>query len=95
MRTVEPAKRRRLARLIGVAVATAVVGWSLGLAQDRRESEAALTAVRKEIKALQDRIARETWARFGAEIQRCALTEFDAARMRNTLHECWFRCGQC
>jgi septal ring factor EnvC (AmiA/AmiB activator) len=50
-------------RLIGVAVATAVVGWSLGFAQDRRESEAALTAVRKEIKALQDRIARETTRR--------------------------------
>ncbi len=63
MRTVEPAERRRLARLIGVAVATAVVGWSLGFAQDRRESEAALTAVRKEIQALQDRIARETTRR--------------------------------
>ena len=50
-------------RLIGVAVSTAVVGWSLGFAQDRRESEAALTAVRKEIKALQDRVARETTRR--------------------------------
>jgi septal ring factor EnvC (AmiA/AmiB activator) len=63
MRTVEPAERRRVVRLIGVALATAVVGWSLGFAQDRRESEAALTAVRKEIKALQDRIARETTRR--------------------------------
>jgi septal ring factor EnvC (AmiA/AmiB activator) len=50
-------------RLIGVAVAAAVLGWSLGFAQDRRESESALTAVRKEIKALQDRIARETTRR--------------------------------
>jgi septal ring factor EnvC (AmiA/AmiB activator) len=44
-------------------LAAAVLGWSLGLAQDRRESEAALTAVRKEIKALQERIARETTRR--------------------------------
>jgi septal ring factor EnvC (AmiA/AmiB activator) len=41
----------------------AVLGSSLVLAQDRRESEAELSAVRKEIEALQDRIARETTRR--------------------------------
>ena len=41
----------------------AVLGSTLVLAQDRRESEAELSAVRKEIKALQDRIARETTRR--------------------------------
>ena len=80
MRTVEPGDRRRLARLIGVAVATAVVGWSLGVAQDRRESEAALTAVRKEIKALQDRITRETTRRDeGTRALRAAEVEIAAA----------------
>jgi murein hydrolase activator len=80
MRTVEPGYRRRLARLIGVAVATAVVGWSLGVAQDRRESEAALTAVRKEIKALQDRVARETTRRDeGTRALRAAEVEIAAA----------------
>jgi murein hydrolase activator len=63
MQMVGPSGRRRRARLIGIAVATAVLGGSLGLAQDRRESEAALSAVRKEIKALQERIARETTRR--------------------------------
>jgi septal ring factor EnvC (AmiA/AmiB activator) len=80
MRTVEPAERRRVVRLIGVALATAVVGWSLGFAQDRRESEAALTAVRKEIKALQDRIARETTRRDeGTRGLRAAEVEIAAA----------------
>ena len=63
MQLVEPSGRRRRARLIGIAVATAVLGGSLSLAQDRRESEAALRAVRKEIKALQERITRETTRR--------------------------------
>ena len=67
-------------RLIGVAVVTAVVGWSLGFAQDRRESEAALTSVRKEIKALQDRIARETTRRDeGTKALRAAEVEIAAA----------------
>jgi septal ring factor EnvC (AmiA/AmiB activator) len=80
MRTVEPGERRRLARLLGVAVATAVVGWSLGVAQDRRESEAALSAVRKEIKALQERIAREMTRRDeGTRALRAAETEIAAA----------------
>jgi septal ring factor EnvC (AmiA/AmiB activator) len=80
MRTVEPGERRRLARLLGVAVATAVVGWSLGVAQDRRESETALSAVRKEIKALQERIARETTRRDeGTRALRAAETEIAAA----------------
>src|SRR5687767_4901133 len=60
MRTVEPPSRPRLAGL-GAAIGVAILlGWSLAAAQDRRESEAALTAVRKEIKQLQDRITRET-----------------------------------
>jgi septal ring factor EnvC (AmiA/AmiB activator) len=63
MRIDGPSGRRRLAGLGAAALATAALGWSLGLAQDRRESEAALTAVRKEIKELQERIARETTRR--------------------------------
>ena len=46
-----------------LALALVALGSSPGLAQDRRESEAALSAVRKEIKELQERIARETTRR--------------------------------
>jgi septal ring factor EnvC (AmiA/AmiB activator) len=63
MRIVEPSGRRRLFGLGGAAVVAAALGSSLVLAQDRRESEAELAAVRKEIKALQGRIARETTRR--------------------------------
>jgi septal ring factor EnvC (AmiA/AmiB activator) len=63
MRIDGPSGRRRLAGLGAAALATAALGWSLGLAQDRRESEAALSAVRKEIKELQTRVARETTRR--------------------------------
>ncbi|HUQ51332.1 MAG TPA: peptidoglycan DD-metalloendopeptidase family protein [Gammaproteobacteria bacterium] len=80
MRTVEPSQRRRLARLGCAALATVVLG-SLGLAQDRRESEAALSTVRKEIKGLQERMARETARRDessralrGAEVEIAAAT---------------------
>jgi septal ring factor EnvC (AmiA/AmiB activator) len=76
MRIVEPVGWRRLAGLGSVALATALLGWSLGVAQERRESEAALSAVRKEIKALQDRIARETARRDeGTRALRAAETE--------------------
>jgi septal ring factor EnvC (AmiA/AmiB activator) len=63
MRIVEPSGRRRLARRGAAALAAVAFGWSLGQAQDRRESEAALSAVRKDIKELQERIARETTRR--------------------------------
>src|SRR5688500_1098159 len=63
MRIVEPSGRRRLLRVRSAAVVAAVLGSTLVLAQDPRESEAELSAVRKEIKALQDRIARETTRR--------------------------------
>jgi septal ring factor EnvC (AmiA/AmiB activator) len=57
---VEASGRRRLTGF-GVATLVALVlGGSLAVAQDRRESEAALSVVRKEIKELQERIARET-----------------------------------
>jgi len=80
MRIVEPSGWRRLARLGGVAVATVVLGWSLGFAQERRESEAALSAVRKEINALQERLARETRRRDeGAQALRAAEVEIAAA----------------
>ena len=86
MRIVEPSGRRRLARLGGVAVATVVLGWSLGIAQERRESEAALSAVRKEIKALQERLARETTRRDeGAQALRAA--EVEIATATRTLAE--------
>ena len=82
MRIVEPSKRRRLAALGGTALAAVVLGWSLGLAQDRRESETALSAVRKEIKELQARIARETTRRDeGTRALRAAEVEIaDATR---------------
>jgi septal ring factor EnvC (AmiA/AmiB activator) len=80
MRTVEPSRWPRLARLGGVAVVTVLLGWSLGVAQDRRESEAALSAVRKEIKALQERVARETARRDeGAKALRAAEVEIAQA----------------
>jgi septal ring factor EnvC (AmiA/AmiB activator) len=63
MRLVEPVGWRRLAGLASVVVAAIAISSSLGLAQDKRESEAALAAVRADIKALQDRLARETTRR--------------------------------
>src|SRR5688572_23719915 len=79
MRTVEPASRPRCAGL-GALVGIAIVGWSLAGAQDRGASEAALTAVRKEIKELQDRIARETTRRDeGSRALRAAEVEVAAA----------------
>jgi septal ring factor EnvC (AmiA/AmiB activator) len=80
MRGLELSQRRRLARLGAAALATVVLGSSLGLAQDRRESEAALSAVRKEIKQLQERMARETARRDeGARALRDAETKIAAA----------------
>ena len=91
MQIVEPSRRRRLTGLGCVALATAVLGWSLGLAQDRRESEAALATVRKEIKALETRIAREssqrnegTRALRAAEVETAAATR-KLAEVRNEL----------
>jgi septal ring factor EnvC (AmiA/AmiB activator) len=79
MRTVEPAERRRLAKL-GVALAAVALGWSLAFSQERRESEAALSAVRKEINALQERLAAETARRDdGARALRAAEVEIAAA----------------
>ena len=80
MRIVEPSERRRLVALGGAALTAIVLGWSLGLAQDRRESEAALSAVRKEIKELQERIAGETTRRDeGTRALRAAEVEIAAA----------------
>lgn len=81
MGIVEPRGRRRLARFRKAApLATALLAGSLGVAQDRRESEAALSAVRKEIKELQDRIARETARRDeGAQALRAAEVEIAGA----------------
>jgi septal ring factor EnvC (AmiA/AmiB activator) len=80
MRIVEPWGRRRLTRWGGAILATVALAWSVGFAQDRRESEAALSAVRKEIKELQERIARETTRRDeGARALRAAEVEIAAA----------------
>jgi septal ring factor EnvC (AmiA/AmiB activator) len=59
MRTFEPSGPRRLAGLGAVCAAALLVAAAV-TAQDRREGEAALSAVRKEIKDLQERVARET-----------------------------------
>jgi murein hydrolase activator len=80
MWNVEPAGRRRLTALGRVALATAVLGWSAGLAQDRRESEAALSSVRKEIKEIESRLARESAQRDeGTSALRAAEVEIAAA----------------
>ena len=80
MRTVEPVGWRRLRGFGGAALVVGVLGWSLAVAQDRRESEAALSAVRKEIKELTTRIARETTRRDeGARALRAAETDMAAA----------------
>lgn len=79
MRIVAPSGRPRLAALAGVALVAVALG-SLGVAQDRRESEAALSAVRKEIKALQERITRESTRRDeGTRALRAAEVEIAAA----------------
>jgi septal ring factor EnvC (AmiA/AmiB activator) len=79
MRTFEPSAPRRLAGLGAVCAAAALVAAAV-VAQDRRESEAALSAVRKEIKELQDRVARETARRDdGARALRAAEVEIAAA----------------
>ncbi|HWN37990.1 MAG TPA: peptidoglycan DD-metalloendopeptidase family protein [Gammaproteobacteria bacterium] len=58
----------------------ALLGWSLAAAQDRRQSEAELSAVRKEIKALQERITRETTRRDeGTRALRASEVEIAAA----------------
>jgi septal ring factor EnvC (AmiA/AmiB activator) len=68
----------RIARLGALALAVLVV--SLASAQDRRQSEAALDAVRKEIKDLEARMARETTRRDdNAEALRAAELETAAA----------------
>lgn len=81
IRLAEPAGRRRVARRgIAAVIAAALLGWSLAAAQDRRQSEAELSAVRKEIKALQERIARETTRRDeGARALRASEVEIAAA----------------
>ena len=57
-----------------------MLGWSLAIAQDRRESEAALSAVRTQIKELQERIARESTRRDeGTRALRAAELEIAAA----------------
>jgi septal ring factor EnvC (AmiA/AmiB activator) len=76
---VEPRGRRRLARLGGAALSILALGSTL-LAQDDAQSEAALAAVRKEIRELQARIARETARRDeGAQALRAAEVEIAAA----------------
>jgi septal ring factor EnvC (AmiA/AmiB activator) len=80
MPIVEPSGRRRLFLLGSAALVAAVLGSSPGLAQDGRESEAELSSIRKEIRALQDRIARETTRRDeGARELRAAEVEIAAA----------------
>ena len=79
----EQSSQRNGADSRGLGAAVGDRSCSVGrwrLAQDRRESEAALTAVRKEIKELQERIARETTRRDeGARALRAAEVEIAAA----------------
>jgi murein hydrolase activator len=67
-------------RRVGLVLAGAVLGISLAVAQSERNSEAALQAVRKEIKGLETRLARETSRRDdGAKALRAAELEIAAA----------------
>jgi septal ring factor EnvC (AmiA/AmiB activator) len=80
MRILEPSGRRRHLRLGGAAFVAIVLGWPPVVAQDRRASEAELSAVRKEIKELQNKIARETTRRDeGARALRTAEVEIAVA----------------
>lgn len=80
MRIRKPPARRRLAALVGAALVTASLGLPLAVAQDQRESEVKLSAVRKEIKDLQEKIARETTRRDeSARALRAAEVEIGAA----------------
>jgi len=80
IQAVGPSGRRGVSRLGAVVVAVALAGWSLAAAQDRRQSEAELSAVRKEIKALQEKVARETTRRdAGARALRASEVEIVAA----------------
>jgi len=80
IRWVQPSARRGAARLGAAVVVAALLGWSLAAAQDRRQSEAELSAVRKEIKALQERITRETTRRDeGTRALRASEVEIAAA----------------
>ena len=80
VRVGEPAGRRGVSRLVAAVVVAALLGWSLAAAQDRRQSEAELSAVRKEIKALQEKIARETTRRDeGTRALRASEVEIAAA----------------
>ena len=82
IRSVGPSGRRGLFRLGAAAVIASLLGGSLAVGQGRRESEAELSAVRKEIQALQERIARETTRRdAGARALRASEVEI-AAKMR-------------
>jgi len=85
MRILEPSGRRRHFRLGGAALVAIVLGWPPVVAQDRRASEAELSAVRKEIKELQEKITRETTRRDeGARALRTAEVEIAAATRKLT-----------
>src|SRR5262245_44388909 len=84
MRILEPSGRRRHLRL-GAALVAAALGCPPVVAQDRRASEAELSAVRKEIKDLQEKITRETTRRDeGARALRTAEVEIAAATRKLT-----------
>lgn len=71
------------ALVAAVAVALLCIGVTLAPAQDRRESEAALKAVRSEIKDIEARVARETAARDDSvKALRAAELEIAAATRR-------------
>lgn len=80
VRAVGSAGRQSVTGLGAAVVVAALLGWSLAAAQDRRQSEANLAAVRKEIKALQEKIARETTRRDeGSRALRASEVEIAAA----------------
>jgi septal ring factor EnvC (AmiA/AmiB activator) len=80
LRILEPSGRLRLTTLGGAALAVAALALPLAVAQDKRASEAELSAVRKEIKQLEVKITRETTRRDdGARALRTAEVAIAAA----------------
>jgi len=85
MRIRKPSARARLAAVVGAALVAAALGLPHAVAQDQRASEAKLSAVRKEIKELQEKITRETTRRDeGARALRTAEVEIAAATRKLT-----------
>jgi hypothetical protein len=62
--------------------------YAVGWASNSRDVDALARQLRETL------AAPTPWLQYGAEILRCAETEFRAARMRTVLQDCWAQCRQ-